>query len=350
MNAYINGTSCISHYNTFSESFFFEAVKSVPNSNNFTANEPNYKDYVPANLMRRMSRIVKMGVCTSAESLKKAGLDNVDAIVVGTGIGCYEDTDKFLRSLIENKEEMLTPTAFIQSTHNTVSGQIAMLIKCHGYNFTYVHQNLSFESALLDGMMLLNEKSAKQVLVGGIDETNASLLELFSRAGHIKKENELNPVWSKNSKGYYNGEGAAFFNISAEKTSKSLAKIEGVQCFNQIFDAKDLATKTAEFLKNIGLQKVDLILSGNCGDSEMDKIINEFNTKAKTPIAYFKNACGEYFTSSAFAMWLATEILHRQVVPSVLSETKIELNDAKYILIVNHYHNKQYSLTCLSKC
>ena len=79
--------------------------------------------------------VVKMGVSAAMMSMKKAGLEKVDAIITGTGMGCYEDTDKFLRSMLDNKEQLLTPTAFIQSTHNTVAGQIALIFKCSGIGY-----------------------------------------------------------------------------------------------------------------------------------------------------------------------------------------------------------------------
>ena len=52
-------------------------------------------------------------------------------------------------------KNILTPTSFIQSTHNTVGGQIALGLECKGYNFTYVHASISFESALLDAQLQL---------------------------------------------------------------------------------------------------------------------------------------------------------------------------------------------------
>ncbi len=43
------------------------------------------------------------------------------AIITGTALGCLEDTVTFLTRMIELNEELLPPTAFIQSTHNTVA-------------------------------------------------------------------------------------------------------------------------------------------------------------------------------------------------------------------------------------
>ena len=38
----------------------------------------------------------------------------------------------------------------MQSTHNTISSQIALHLKCNKYNSTYTQQGISFESGLFD--------------------------------------------------------------------------------------------------------------------------------------------------------------------------------------------------------
>lgn len=344
MVAYINGLACISHYNTIDENYFFEDVILPSANNKLTATEPVYKDFIPAALIRRMSHIVKMGVSAGSISLKKAGLDNVDAIIVGTGIGCYDDTDKFMRAMIENDEQLLTPTSFIQSTHNTVAGQLALMYKCNGYNFTYVHQNHSFEYAVLDALMLLKDKDAKTVLVGGIDEVNDSILELFDRAGYIQQ--------GQKDKGYKIGEGATFFSLSSEPAANSYARISGVKCLQQVDSSETLMLEVNRFLKDGGIEigQISLVLSGNCGDEQMDRTISSFNNETGLPFAYFKRLCGEYFTASSFAVWLAANILKRKAVPKVLLADERQVNDFKHVLIVNHYQDKLYSLMCVSAC
>jgi 3-oxoacyl-[acyl-carrier-protein] synthase II len=343
--AYINGLACISHYNTIDENYFFEDISLPEAGSKLLATEPVYKDYIPAALIRRMSHIVKMGVVAGSISMKKAGHEKVDAIITGTGIGCYDDTDKFLRAMLENKEQLLTPTSFIQSTHNTVAGQLALMYKCNGYNFTYVHQNHSFEYALLDALMLLKNKDAETVLVGGIDEINDSIFELFDRAGYIKHEGQT-------GKGYGIGEGAAFFFLSSVSSVNSYAKINGVKCLQQIANADELMRETESFLKSAGLQlnQVSLVLSGNCGDEQLDKKIAEFNIKTDRPVGYFKRLCGEYFTASSFAIWLAASMLKRQALPQALGVEGRTVQALQHILIVNHYRDKLYSLMCVSVC
>jgi 3-oxoacyl-[acyl-carrier-protein] synthase II len=351
METFINGLSCISHHNTVSDDFFFEGVSSIPSSNFLFITPPEYKDHIPTAAMRRMSHVLKMGIGAGLICLGKE--NKPDAIIVGTAMGCYEDSDKFLRSMDENDERMLNPTPFIQSTHNTVAGQLALLIKSNGYNFTYVHQNLSFEYALIDSMMLLKEAEAKTVLVGGVDELNPALCELFERAGHIKKTEDLNvPLWNSNSKGHVAGEGAAFFNLSSEKNSLSEVKVSGVRTIQKIDNENTLNLEYDLFLKELGLEKenVSLLLSGTCGDKEKDRHLIQFQSQTRSPIAGFKHLCGEYFTSSAFALWLAAKMLQKQSVPDCVMIEGNKPGNLQHIIIANHYEDKQYSFICVSKC
>jgi len=353
MDIYITSKACISPQNTVDETYFFEDAPSIPKSNMLTVIPAEYKEYIPANMIRRSSHVLKMGITAGLMCLKKNNTAVPDAIVVGTAMGCFEDTDKFLKSLDENQEKTLTPTSFIQSTHNTVAGQIALLTKCHAYNFTYVHQNLSFEYAVLDAMMLLNEKEATTVLVGGVDELIPPLFELFERAGHIKKLEDLSSeLWNSTSKGYVAGEGSTFFCLSSEKTSSTHTKISGLKTLQSIKDSQDLDLRVTTFLQEIGIKKEDisLLLSGVNGDEETDSTLKKFGSELNAPIAYFKQYCGEYFTSSAFAMWLASSLIEKQKVPESAGISGKIPTSLQHILIVNQYQNKHYSFICVSIC
>ena len=122
--------------------------------------EPDYKDIIAnATLRRRMSRIVKMGVACGLECMGELSPEKIEGIITATGLGCLVDTEKFLNNLLDNEERMLNPTPFIQSTFNTIGAQIALIHQIHAYNMTYVHRGLSFESALLDAMMKIEEGS-----------------------------------------------------------------------------------------------------------------------------------------------------------------------------------------------
>ena len=64
-----------------------------------------------------MSRIIKMGVGAAMDCLQDAGIQQPDAIITGTAYGCLQDTEVFLKRLVEFKEEMLTPAAVIHTIY-----------------------------------------------------------------------------------------------------------------------------------------------------------------------------------------------------------------------------------------
>lgn len=151
--------------------------------------EPDYKLLIPnATLRRRMSRMVRMGVATGLQCIGETAVP-VDAILTATGLGCLADTEKFMNTILEHNEELLTPTAFIQSTFNTIGAQIALLTGNHSYNTTYVHRAFSLESALLDAALLLQEGEASSVLVGAVDEMTPALEAILGRLGFGRRQN-----------------------------------------------------------------------------------------------------------------------------------------------------------------
>ena len=119
---------------------------------------------------RRLSGVLKRALQTSLVVLERADCPHPDAIVTGTAMGCVRDTEAFLREMVERDEQLLQPTHFIHSTHNTIGALIAIRTGTHGYNNTFSHGEASFEAALLDAQLLLVLGEAEQALVGAHDE------------------------------------------------------------------------------------------------------------------------------------------------------------------------------------
>src|SRR5690554_5852114 len=157
MRIFINSSEAISCQATFNQKGFWEGDFCLAGDAFPPLLSPDYKQYIQGPALRRLSKVLRAGVASAKSCLLQAGEDQPDAIVVGTGLGCLEDTTRFLGQLVENEESLLNPTPFIQSTHNTIAGQIALLIQCKGYNMTFTQKNLSFESALLDAVMLMKD-------------------------------------------------------------------------------------------------------------------------------------------------------------------------------------------------
>jgi len=354
MKIYIRSTGNISPQKTFAQSAFL----SEPiwcNDNRLSCIEPDYKTMIDPKMIRRMSRIIKMGVGAAMECLQNAGSPMPEAIITGTAYGCLEDTGLFLTKLIENNEEFLTPTAFIQSTHNTVSAQIALMLSCHHYNNTIVHRGFSFEHALLDAQMLMEENEAGTILVGGIDEITDSSHAILSRFGLYKNEKiSTAELFNTSTKGTIAGEGASFFLISKQYQKNDHVCLEKFATYYKPSGFSAIQDFILSFLKDqqINQHDIDMVIYGKNGDVKKDAMYNQVETNIfpDTASVNFKHLCGEYPTASSFALWLATNILQTNSVPPYLSKKLSPKRKIKYVLIYNHYLNVHHSLYLLSAC
>jgi len=352
MVIYIQATANISPQKTFGRvPFLMEPVEYT--STRLKNIEPDYAAFIDAKSLRRMSRIIKMGVAAAMECLQEGGEKNPGAIITGTAFGCLEDTGIFLTSIIEQKEEMLQPTPFIQSTHNTVGAQIALILKCHEYNNTFVHRGFSFESALLDALMLLNEAETTNVLVGSVDEITDISHAILTRFGLYKRFPVSNlSLFTSASKGTIAGEGAAFFLLSSQPSANAYAQLEGLATFYKSVDVIEIEQHILSFLsfRQINIEDIDLVITGRNGDMKGDSIYKQLENsifKNKSSINY-KQLCGEYSTSTSFALWLAANIIKSGTVPAVTGYESLKGDKLKRILVYNHYQNIHHSLMLVS--
>ncbi len=328
---YIRATGNISAQKTFGHVPFLEEL--VEHSGNRLACiEPDYKEFIDPKQIRRMSRIIRMGVAAAMECLKEANIAVPDAIITGTAYGCLEDTGIFLTKMMENNEELLTPTSFIQSTHNTIGAQIGLMLQCNKYNNAFVHRGFSFESALLDGILLLKEEEASNVLVGAIDEITNTSHTILNRMGLYRH-------------GTLAGEGSAFFLLTKEPSGNDYAKLDGLATFYKPKSTAEVQSHIQSFLDehSVSMDNIDLIVTGK--SSELSKSV----FREKEAIEY-KNLVGEYPTSTAFALWMAANIARSGSVPSTLAHKGSKEKKIKKILVYNHYLNIHHSLLLVSAC
>ncbi|HDZ14380.1 MAG TPA: 3-oxoacyl-ACP synthase, partial [Pricia sp.] len=236
MPVYINSIGSVSAQKTFDNSLFLEDVICY-NDTVLKIIAPDYKDYIPPAAARRMAKGIKMSTVSAKTAMTEAGIEEneIDAIIVGTGLGCIGDSEKFVRDIIGNKEQFLTPTRFIQSSHNTVAGQIALGMGCKGHNFTYVHSSISFESAVLDAKMQLENGEANHILVGGVDELVDHHVKTHELIGHIKERPvETMSVINSGTKGAVFAEGAHFFTLSSVQRPSCYAELMGIKTYNTL--------------------------------------------------------------------------------------------------------------------
>lgn len=174
------------------------------------------KQLIPdAGLRRRMSKVIKTAVSTAIETIGGVeNIDSLDGIITATGWGCLNDSERFLRNIIVDKEQLLNPTPFIQSTFNTVGGQIALIRHNHCYNVTFVNRSHSFEDALLNAMMRIEDGESSNVLVGAFDEQTTSQHKIMERMGIFRSVDD--------------GEGAVFVHLKANASECALAQISAI--------------------------------------------------------------------------------------------------------------------------
>ncbi|MBW4362066.1 beta-ketoacyl synthase N-terminal-like domain-containing protein [Flavobacterium taihuense] len=350
---YINGLGCISAQKTF-DTIFLEEAELNEDDIILPLKAPVYKDFIPPVAIRRMAKGVKNGIVASTLALRVAHLETVDAIITGTGMGCIEDSEKFLKAILDNDEQFLTPTSFIQSTHNTVGGQIALGLQCKAYNLTYVNGSVSFESALFDAKMKIEEGEASSILVGGIDETSDYTMSLFKLAGFIKEENQgPYSVLEATTNGVVFGEGATFFALENEAKENTIAEILDLEILNKL-DVSEVEDKIISFLalNNFELKDVDAVVLGYNGDVDSDSYYKNLSntTFVNTPQVYYKHLSGEYDTASAFGLWVGSKIIQTQNIPDIVKLNALDKPAYKTILLYNQRNGNDHSFTLISSC
>jgi len=349
MKIYIRSAACISPQETFnSEGFLNDTIEYT--GTRLKAIEPDYKAYIDPKQIRRMSHVIKMGVAAAKDCLSRANVDMPGAIITGTAFGCMEDTVTFLTRIVEQNEELLPPTAFIQSTHNTVAAQIALLLKCHNYNSTFVHKGVSFESALFDAMMLLKEQEADNILVGGTEEMVDASFKVLTRLGLYRRQPTSNlSLFESTAKGTIGGEGAAFFLLGTQSSADNLAALTGLKT---LYKPKSIADSITAFLQShdLTIDDIDLVITGKNGDIKNDEVYKQLNNSLfkNTALANYKHLCGEYPVSSSFALWMAANMVKRGTIPAVVVERRTQVLSPKKVLIYNHYQNKYHSLMLIN--
>jgi hypothetical protein len=348
---YVNGSGIISPQLTFDDQAFLETIQEYHN-NVLTCVTPDFKTYINPLQLRRLSRMLRIGLSAATICMRNASTPKIDGVIVGTGYGFLVDTAKFLEEVLGQDEKHVAPTHFMQSTYNALAGLVALSIKCTGYNNTHVNRGFAFETALHDAMMQLNENESLNFLIGTFDESDPIQYVINSRANHYKKEfvSNLN-LFESTTEGTIQGEGSAFFSLSATPTATTSCSLVDLRMVFKPEDENELSDLLNQFLSDneFSIGDIDLIISGESGDVVKDKVIRSACKKLDTTAQIrFKHLSGEYCTASSFAFWLGASLFKNQRVPiSVRSGSHTLPSSIKRILILNQYMGRNYTLLLL---
>ena len=339
--------------------------------------DPSFKEYISPIEARRMGRILKRALATSKEALKTAGCDTVDAIMTGTGFGCIENTEFFLDALSNEGEQLLKPTYFMQSTHNTISSLVAIQTKNYNYNATYAHKGISFESALHDAWMQFRLGKIGSALVGCHDEMTETFYRIMKKGGVMGQDDERcgevavsvvlsnNPVsqvvepvetpsqsqsalrpFDPSTLRHAQGSGLR------AQGPQSLCRLTGLKMLHQptMNDLMDAVTTMLQSAER-SLADVDYILTGISGNHENDKA---YLAETKTlfgdkPLLKYKHLFGENFTASGLGFYVAAQCLKAGRVPLHLFVNANEASDKQpaCIMLFNRSDGNDYTLILL---
>ena len=352
MSVYIQSAAQISLQKPLCEEWFENPI--LPTERYNRSIEPDYKEFISPMASRRMGKLIKRAIATSFSAIQRANAQNIEAIITGTGLGCIENTEKFLSAMVKEGEEFLQPTFFMQSTHNTISSQIALQLKCNGYNCTYSHRGTSFECGLSDAFLQFTLGKINNALVTGQDEMTPDYFNMLGKIGYWKDGEISQEILRKaETNGSFAGECSAALFLQKEKSNSTLCTLENVELLYTPTLEKLQATLQQMLQEaNLTFDDVDAIILGLNGDAANDKIYHEFahTIFPNKTIAWYKNIFGESFTATGLGVYAAATCLKQGKIPQHLqyNEDGKSVNP-KHIVVYNHFHGKDHSLILLSK-
>ena len=362
--------------------------KPIPYSESYIrAIDPDYSYYFEPNAARRLGKILKRALLTSRQVMEATGISTPDAIITGTGLGCIENTEFFLEALTLEGEEMLKPTHFMQSTHNTISSLIAIDAHCHGYNSTYAHKGISFECALLDAFMQLSNGQIQTALVGAHDEMTPKYFSLLKRIGY--PGNAENGFSGETAVSLMLGTGTEL--VGTRHALSPLCRVNGIEMLYVGAGAGAGADADADAGVGVGARHAlplhltrhlvrhaltRLLDDAHCPFEDIDAVMIGTNGNAANDAVYedvcsalfsgkkllrYKHLFGESYTAPALGVYAAATCLHRQRMPAHLfaplnppaggQQSPLEGDGGfKHILFYNQFANKNHSLILLSSC
>lgn len=291
--------------------------------------DPDFRQFISAGDARRMGKLLKRALATSLSALQEGGIENPDAIITGTGFGSIENTELFLDALVREGEQLLKPTQFMQSTHNTASSLIGIHTKCHGYNSTYSQKGFSFDSALYDAWMQFRIGRIESALVGSHDEMSPVFSGFVRKAGHVKE----GEICSE----------AAVSVLLADSGDAAYCSLEGVKLFDR--PSQDTLKQV---LADMTAGGIDAVMTGMSGNAENDSWYGFLDAMLPgVPQLKYKPLFGVNFSSSAIGFYASACCLKKGSVPAVLTASGKAIDCCKGILVVNVVEGRHYSLALL---
>lgn len=149
------------------------------------ATTEDFAPFVEARKLRRAEQISKNLLLCTYRALQQARLPEQEVhemgISLGIGAGALESTFKFINSILEDGDELSSPTAFASSVHNSTALMLSMFLKIHGPCVITGQFDASFAGALLTAQQFLAKKMCSHVLVAVTEDVNPLVQEELTK-------------------------------------------------------------------------------------------------------------------------------------------------------------------------
>jgi len=141
---------------------------------------------------RRIGRYVKLAQLGAVECTTRSDV----GVFLGTGLGNTADIVPLMTKVLDPHKPRCSPMAFAGCVGNSAAFFVAAVLETTGPSVTVSQEELSFEAALLEATLAMNE-GLEWALVGGVDVMSGDPVDQRDRVNARGVEGEL-------------GEGAAF--------------------------------------------------------------------------------------------------------------------------------------------
>lgn len=192
------------------------------------ADAASFAPYFEARRLRRMEAIAKNVLLCSCRALEQAGADlhapKDTGLSVAVGAGSLESTCKFMDTIIDDGDELSSPTAFAGSVHNSTGLTLSIFLCLNGPCLTTGQFDFSFAGALLTAREFLKRKMCKEALVAVTEDINPAAACMAPEHPSL-----FAPVL-RGPKGPFMRAAAAFV-ISDEPTEKTLFSVTDFHFF-----------------------------------------------------------------------------------------------------------------------
>ncbi len=231
--------------------------------------------------LRQASRFIHLAAVGALASVREATPPASTGVYLATGLG-DQRTPARVFAQTRTGPPAVSPFDFVNMNSNTATYYIARLAGLAGPNLTISQGVLSFEWALRQACIAI-EEGLDHALVGGVDESAPSIAELERRY--------------KPPRGESPGEGSAWLMLSTE-SARAVGRLVDMRWLN--------APRAADW-QRLHERLVDLAAQGPIFVSSGSHVPRPFVTELvdrlpratlRTPMA----DCGDYPTSSAYAV------------------------------------------------